>query len=181
MKKYDLRISFGAEVVLVQAETVCRSCGVRTKQLHRPGCPDEECPACTKAIIGCSCEPLSPHDAERIIQGLYAQFNSLEGALAAAGKKGFGGSSYLQHAAIRYIFNHIPEEARKEIEEAFHLRFPKLVPLLVDEEGQGYYSAEQLAEVLNIPLAEVNERIDAMLTAGQPIKTPEGKELRKVH
>ena len=181
MKKHDSRIRFGAETVLVQVDAVCRSCGAGKGRLHRPGCPDEECPGCAKAIIGCRCESLSPYEAEKIIHGLYAQFDNLEGALSSAGEKGLKGSSYLQHAAIRYIFNHIPESARKEIEEAFHLRFPELVPLLQDEEGQGYYTAEQLAEVLNIPLAEVNERIEAMIIAGQPIRTPEGKVLRKVH
>lgn len=81
---------------------------------------------------------------------------------------------------MKYIFHNVPENA-KEIEEAFHLRFPGLVPLLQDEEGRGYYTAEQLAEALGIPLQEVNERIDAMVSSGQRIETSDGHHLRKVH
>lgn len=90
-------------------------------------------------------------------------------------------TSYLQHALMRYIFDTVPEEARTEIVKVFHMRFPGLVPQLQDEEGKGYYTAEQLAKALDIPLYEVNERIEAMIAAGETISLGNGKKLRKVH
>lgn len=144
----------------------------------------EECPVCGRGLVGCDCGALSAWDAEKIIQGLYGQIENLETALGAADESSCGkgrGPSYLQHAVMKYIFNNVPDTARKELEEAFHIRFPGLVPQLQDEDGRGYYTAEQLAEALGIPLQEVHERIDAMLTSGQKIETSEGRHLRKVH
>lgn len=185
MKVSKKRIEFGAETKMAQqGGRRCSDCRVRTGNLHRPGCAGEECPQCGKAVVGCCCDALSSYDAEKIIMGLYGQFESLESALQAAGEEGCptgGNSSYLQHAIMKYIFNSVPESARKELEEAFHLRFPGLVPLLQDEEGRGYYTAEQLAEALGIPLDEVHERIDAMVTSGQVIESSEGRRMRKVH
>ena len=162
----------------------CGQCGCRREEEHKAGCDGEECPVCGKMLIGCCCDALSPHDAEKIILALYRQFNNLESALQAAGEDGCSStskSSYLQHAVMRYIFEHVPEEARTELARVFHLRFPGLVPQLQDEEGRGYYTAEQLAEALDIPLAEINERIEAMVTAGRTISTGDGRKLRKVH
>ena len=185
MKKYRERIPYGLERRLVQTETdTCEQCGVRRESEHQPGCAGEECPACGNMLIGCCCDCLSPHDTEKIILALYRQFQDLESALHAAGENGCPGamqSSYLQHAVMRYIFDHAPEEARNEIARVFHLRFPGLVPHLQDEDGRGYYTAEQLAEALDIPLAEINERIEAMLTADRAILTSDGRKLRKVH
>lgn len=162
----------------------CGQCGCPPGEVHQPGCAGEECPSCGKMLIGCCCELLSPYDGETIILALYRQFSNLENALQAAGEEGCssaGKSSYLQHAVMRYIFENVPEEARTEIAKVFHLRFPGLVPQLQDEEGRGYYTAEQLAEALDVPLSEINERIEAMLTAGRTISTGDGRKLRKVH
>lgn len=185
MKNYRKRVPFGDERCMVKAgKELCGECGCPQAQFHLPGCADEECPECGKALIGCCCECLSPYDGEKIIQGVYSQFGDLESAMQAAGEESCsaeGHSSYLQHAAMRYIFDNVPDTARTEIARAFHLRFPGLVPLMQDEEGRGYYTAEQLSEALDIPLQEVNERIDAMVAAGKSIHMGEGKKLRKIH
>jgi hypothetical protein len=185
MKAYKERIFFGSEKLLIQAGVRrCETCRVRPGKLHVPGCAMEECPLCGRALIGCDCSILSPWDAEKVIQGLYDQIENLETALGSADGGGPGkgvAPSYLQHAVMKYIFNNVPDTARKEIEEAFHIRFPGLVPQLQDEYGRGYYTAEQLADALGIPLQEVHERIDAMLTSGQKVETSEGRHLRKVH
>lgn len=185
MKDYKTRVSFGSESYMIQAGgEKCSECGCNCEQLHIPGCAGEECPQCRKALIGCCCECLSPYDGEKIIQGIYRQFASLESALQAVGEEhcqAIPNSSYLQHAAMRYIFDNVPETAKTEISRAFHLRFPGLVPRMQDEEGRGYYTAEQLSEALDIPLSEVNERIDAMVTAGKGIAVAHGKKMRKIH
>lgn len=185
MKAYKNRILFGEEKQLLQVgEERCSVCGCSVRSFHAAGCSAEECPECGKALVGCCCEVLSPYDAEKIIQGLFSQFEDLEAALEAAGDErcpGAAGSSYLQHAVMKYIFNNVPESARREIARAFHSRFPNLTPHIQDEDGRGYFTAEQLADALDIPLQEVNERIDAMVASGQVIQTPDGKLLRKVH
>lgn len=185
MKNYAKRLPFGAERHMVQAgNETCGQCGCPQEQTHLPGCAGEECPACGKLLIGCCCQRLSPYDGEKIIQGLYHQFRDLHSALQVAGEGNCpsgGKSSYLQHAVMRYIFEHVPDTARTEIARAFHLRFPGLVPHVQDEEGRGYYTAEQLSKALDIPLQEVNERIDAMATVGRSIEMGEGKKLRKIH
>lgn len=185
MKEYISRVPFGSESVMIQAhEEKCQECGCEYDHLHVPGCAGEECPKCGKALIGCCCESLSPYDGENIIQGLYRQFVSLESALQAAGEESCrrtSKSSYLQHAAMRYIFDNVPDTARSEIARAFHLRFPGLIPRMQDDEGRGYYTAEQLSEALDIPLSEVNERIEAMMTASNTIAVGQGKKLRKIH
>jgi hypothetical protein len=185
MKVYKKRVLFGAEKRMIQiGKDICGQCGCRQDHLHVPGCAGEECPECGKALIGCCCQCLSPYDGENIILGLFGQFRDLESALQAAGDEGCpsgGTSSYLQHAVMRYIFENVPDTARTEIARAFHLRFPGLVPYLQDDEGRGYYTAQQLSEALDIPLHEVNERIDAMASAGRTIPMGEGKKLRKVH
>ena len=185
MKMNKKRIPFGSERRILQADARrCASCRRRSGKLHEPGCAEEECPECGKSLVGCCCEILSPYDSEKIIQGLYDQFDSLESALSATGEEGCsdsGASSYLQHAVMRYIFNHVPDQARRQIEEAFHLRFPGLVPHLLDDEGRAYYTAEQLAKALGMPLQEVHERIDAMVTSGQSIKISDSRTLRRVH
>lgn len=185
MKAYKKRVPFGEEQQLVQAGGgACTSCGCRLHELHSAGCSAEECPCCGKALVGCCCEVLSPYDAEIIIQGLFSQFENPEAALAAAGDENCtdgNGSSYLQHAVMKYLFAHMPESAKQEITETFHSLFPNLIPHLQGDDGRGYFTAEQLAAALGIPLQEVHERIDAMVASGQVIQTPEGKLVRKVH
>ncbi len=185
MKNRKQRVPFGAEINLVQAGAeTCAHCHSPRGTPHIAGCVAEECPQCGKPLIGCCCQCLSARDETKIIQGLYAQFEDLEGALQAIGKESCpAGStpSYLQHAVMQFIFHNVPQSARMEITRAFHLRFPALVPALQDEEGRAYYTAEQLSQALDIPLSEVNERIDAMVDAGQSIMVKDGATLRKVH
>lgn len=175
---------FGAEITLVQAgRQRCIHCQQPLGQFHVAGCGAEECPKCGRPLIGCDCACLAPHDGEKIIRGIYRQFSDLEGALAAIGRdtSDVSAASYLNHAAMQFIFDHVPEAAREEITRVFHLRFPGLVPVLQDEQGRAYYTAEQLSAALDIPLSEVNERIDAMVSAGQGIVIRDGGTLRKVH
>ncbi len=185
MKDYKTRVSFGSESFMIQAGAEkCSECACDLDQLHVAGCAGEECPQCAKALIGCCCECLSPYDGEKVIQGIYRQFASLESALQAAGEErcqSAVNSSYLQHAAMRYIFDNVPDTAKTEIARAFHLRFSGLVPRMQDDEGRGYYTAEQLSEALDIPLNEVNERIDAMMSASNGIAVAQGKKMRKIH
>lgn len=185
MRDYPKRLAFGSERQLRQpTNDQCDECGCGKGDEHQAGCASEECPICAKAVIGCCCEALSPHDSEKIIQGLYNQFHDLEGAIQTAGEESCPsrtGSSYLQHAVMRFIFDNVPEDARAEVTQAFHVRFPGLVPTLQDEDGRNYYTAEQLSEALDIPVSEVNERIEAMVTAGKTIHFSNGKKLRKVH
>lgn len=185
MKEYLTRIPFGSERYMTQTGVEhCIECDCELDNLHLPGCSNEECPTCGKSLIGCCCESLSPYDGEKIIQGVYTQFSDLETAIKAAGEEGCResvGSSYLQHAVMRYIFENVPDTARTEIARAFHLRFPGLIPTMQDEDGRGYYTAEQLSKALDIPLSEVNERIDAMVTASRSIQMGQGKKMRKIH
>jgi hypothetical protein len=52
---------------------------------------------------------------------------------------------------------------------------------LQDETGYGYYTAEQLSLALQIPLAEVHEKIEAMVAAGQGVRFGDGIRLQKVN
>jgi len=141
-------------------------------------------------LIGCSCDRLPAFDSARIIQALARQFESLDQALAIAGAEGNEGHgldgaaanfSYLHHAAIQFIFFQLPQEARAEIDRVFQIRFPSLIPVAVDEAGRGYFTAEQLSQALDMPLAEVHERIEAMIAAGQGLRFADIKNLHKVH
>ena len=185
MPIYHKRVEFGSEKQLQQAgKERCGVCGCLVGEAHVAGCEAEECPVCAQVIIGCSCAGLSPHEGERIIGALYRRFQDIESALHVAGEgrgDSDGGASYMQHAVMRYIFEHVTDEAREEIVRVFHLRFPGLVPQLQDDDGRGYYTAEQLAEALDISVGEVNERIEAMISAGDGVATGRGRKLRKVH
>jgi len=181
------RIPFGKEIHLGENEEVCSFCGCQHGALHAFGCSNEECPECHQMLIGCGCDRLSTLDSTRIIQGLARQFQSLDEALAVAGvsERHPEGSaenfSYLHHAAIQFIFFQLPQEARAEIGRVFQIRFPSLTPVAVDNAGHGYFSAEQLSQALGMPLAEVHERIEAMIAAGQGLRFADIKNLHKVH
>lgn len=185
MTNYSKRVPFGAERKLCQPADSqnCSVCNCRVGEPHVEGCEAEECPVCQKVLIGCCCEALSRYDGERIIASLYKRFSDLESALQVVGGEscGVGSASYMTHAVMRYIFEHVPEEARAEITRVFRLRFPGLIPQLQDDDGRGYYTAEQLAEALDVPVQEVNERIEAMIAAGDGVATSSGRKLRKVH
>lgn len=132
----------------------------------------------------CGCGCLSPHDSAPIIQALFKQFEGLEealGSLEAMPPPPGAGPSLLQHAVMQYVFHVAPDTVKHEITEAFHLRFPGLIPALQDEKGKGYYTVDQLAKALGVSPGEVQERIEAMETAGQDIERSEGKDLHKVH
>ena len=182
------RIPFGEETNICQSEEICPLCGCQRGVLHAFGCSNEECPECHTMLIGCLCDRLSAFDSARIIQALARQFHSLDEAqviIGATGGDSPGGTtanfSYLHHAAIQFIFFQLPQEARAEIGRVFQIRFPSLTPVAVDDAGRGYFSAEQLSEALGMPLAEVRERIEAMLAAGQDLRFADIKKLHKVH
>ena len=127
---------------------------------------------------------MPPQDAARIVQSLYHQFTSMETALhivtdrAADDTSNF---SYLHHAAMQYLFTHLPDSVQAEISRVFQIRFPGLVPIVQDASGHGYYTAEQLSKALDMPLAEVRERIEAMIAAGQGLRFADISKLRKIH
>lgn len=179
------RIAFGEEMNIRQDEDTCPLCGCQRGAFHAFGCSNEECPECHTMLIGCACDRLPALDSARIIQALTAQFRSFDEALAILNS---GGSnevtanfSYLHHAAIQFIFFQLPQEARTEIGRVFQLRFPSLIPVAVDDAGRGYFTAEQLSEALDMPVAEVRERIEAMIAAGQGLRFADIKKLHKVH
>ena len=181
------RIPFGKEINIRPDGETCPLCHCQRGAFHAFGCSNEECPACHTMLIGCGCDRLPAYDSARIIQALAQQFQSLDEALAIAGAEGngldgaTGNCSYLHHAAIQFIFFQLPQEARAEIGRVFQIRFPSLTPIAVDEAGRGYFTAEQLSQALDMPLAEVIERIEAMIAAGQGLRFADIKNLHKVH
>jgi hypothetical protein len=179
---YPSRIAVGAEK-RIQGGGPCRDCGQSPGALHSPGCPGEECPACGALLIGCACTCLSPGEGERIIKALRDSFASPEDALQVVmgPERGREKPSYLVHAAMHALYEQLPPTAQAELQRHFSLRHPTLVPLLRDDHGHGYYSAEQLALALDIPLAEVQERIEAMVAAGQGIRFADGIVVEKVN
>jgi hypothetical protein len=82
---------------------------------------------------------------------------------------------------MQYLYENVAEEARLEVTRSFQENYQGLVPLLKDEQGHGYYTAEQLAAALRIPLAEVQEKIDAMVAAGQGIRLGDTIRMDKVN
>lgn len=179
---YPSRIAVGAET-RVKSGGACRDCGQPPGALHTPGCPGEECPGCGALLIGCACTCLSPGEGERIIKALRDSFVSLEDALqvVTGSERGAEKPSYLVHAAMHVLYEQLPPTARTELQRHFSLRHPALVPLLRDSHGHGYYTAEQLALGLGIPLTEVQERIEAMVEAGQGIRFADGIVVEKVN
>lgn len=183
LKKYLDRILVGSEQLLAY-HSRCPGCGMAAGATHSFGCPHEECPGCRKILIGCHCNCLSPADSAKIIKALHDQFNNLAdavGVVTAAEVEPGPESSYLVHAAMQYLYENVDQSIRAELNHDFRARHPDLVPLLQDETGYGYYTAEQLAEALRIPLAEVHEKIDAMVAAGQGIRFGAGIRLQKVN
>lgn len=183
IKQYPTRIAIGAEKVVSSSCGGCRDCGQPQGSLHRHGCPGEECPKCGGLLIGCPCTCLAPGEGERIIKALRHSFSSPEEAvqMVLAQDLGMNRPSYLLHAAMHCLYEHLPSEARIELQRDFTNRHPALVPLLRDDKGNGYYTAEQLAKALDIPLADVQERIEAMVTAGQGIRFADGIIVEKVN
>lgn len=179
---YPPRIAVGAEKRL-KSGGACRDCGQPQGALHSPGCPGEECPGCGALLIGCACTCLAPGEGERIIKALRDCFASPEDALQVvmSSESGVEKPSYLVHAAMHALYDQLPPTARAELQQSFSLRHPALVPLLRDSHGHGYYTAEQLALALDIPLAEVQERIEAMVEAGQGIRFADGIVVEKVN
>ncbi len=184
LKKYLVRVSVGSEQAMPCHLEYCSRCGMPTGEMHSFGCANEECPGCRKILIGCHCNCLSPADSEKIIKALHDQFVSLEDALevvSSAGAESGRDASYLTHAAMYYLYENIPLATRTDLHRGFQESHPGLVPLLQDEAGYGYYTAEQLSLALQIPLVEVYEKIDAMVDAGQGIRFGDGIRLQKVN
>jgi len=90
-------------------------------------------------------------------------------------------SCYLDHAAIQYVYENVPKNVRNQLIGEFRKKFPLLIPHLEDAQGKPYYTAEQLSKTLNIPLLEVQEKIDAMVEAGREISFIRAPDLKKVH
>jgi len=162
----------------------CPRCRQPEGAAHSFGCQYEECPECSKILIGCNCNCLSPYDSARIIKALHDQFSSLADAVevvtAAEGGRARE-ESYLIHAAMQFLYENIPDAAREGLHRLFQENHPGLVPQLQDDSGFGYYTAEQLSVALRIPLGEVHEKIDAMVAAGQGIRFGDGIRLQKVN
>ena len=183
LRKYLARIQVGAEQTMIYGGA-CPGCSQPAGEDHNFGCRNEQCPKCHRILIGCNCNCLSPYDSARTIKALYGQFVSLADAVAvvSAAEAGRGGEeSYLVHAAMQYLYENIPEAARAGLNRLFQENHPGLVPQLQNETGFGYYTAEQLSVALRIPLAEVNEKIEAMVAAGQGIRFGDGIRLHQVN
>jgi len=182
VKQYPSRVAVGAEETMNTCD-ICPDCRQPRGSLHRYGCPGEECPQCGGLLIGCPCTCLAPGEGERIIKALRQSFASLEEALQVVlhQNREAGNPSYLVHAAMYYLYDHLPQEARAELQQDFSRRHPDLVPMLRDSSGQGYYTAEQLAQALDIPLNAVQERIEAMVAAGQGVRFVDGIKVEKVN
>lgn len=182
MRKYLARIRVGGEQALVEGGT-CPACDQPAGTYHRFGCRNELCPKCQRFLIGCNCNCLAPVDSARTIKALHGEFVSLADAVAvvSSAETGGGEESYLVHAAMQYLYENIPEAARAGLNRLFQANHPGLVPQLQDETGFGYYTAEQLSVALRIPLAEINEKIEAMVAAGQGIRFGDGIRLHQVH
>ena len=183
LEKYLDRILVGSEQTMGY-HNECSGCGMPAGAMHSFGCANEECPGCHKILIGCHCNCLSPADSAKIIKVLHDQFTNQADAVQVVtvtetvpGRN----ASFLMHAAMQYLYENIPQATRAELNRGFQERHPGLVPLLQDETGYGYYTAEQLSLALQIPLADVHEKIDAMVDAGQGIRFGDGIRLQKVN
>lgn len=183
LKRYFNRVRVGSEQIMI-CRPACPECGMAEGEMHDFGCAHEECPSCRKILIGCACSCLSPADSEKLIKALYRQFTDLTDAVkvvtALEGVSG-GNVSYLTHAAMQYLYENVPSAVRADLDRGFKDCHPDLVPLLQDDAGFGYYTAEQLAEALHIPLGQVHEQIEAMVAAGQGIRFGDGIHLQKVN
>lgn len=182
-KRYLARVKVGSERAMVCGDE-CPGCRQPAGETHSFGCQCEECPECRKILIGCNCNCLSPYDSARIIKALHSQFSNLTDAVEVVTTAEGGrdsGESYLIHAAMQFLYENIPEAARKGLHRLFQENHPGLVPQMQDESGYGYYTAEQLSVALRIPLTEVHEKIEAMIAAGQGIRFGDGIRLQKVN
>jgi hypothetical protein len=183
MKIPNRRVPYGHEKKLIQVGAdSCVRCKAHRGENHKYGCDSEECPQCGSMIIGCCCDCLSNYESSCIIQALCRKFSSLEDALSDMvgsweGRK----SSYLDHAAVQYIFENVPKDVRSELVDEFRRRFPLLLPHIEDAQGTPYYTAEQLSKTLNVPLREVQEKVDAMVEAGKDIRFLRAPAPKKVH
>jgi hypothetical protein len=183
MKKYLARLPVGAERDLILGGD-CPGCGRPPGELHSFGCRMEECPKCHRILIGCNCSCLSPHDSAGLIKALHDEFAGLAEAVEVVSSTdaGQGGEeSYLVHAAMQFLYENIPDQARAGLNRLFQEKHPGLIPQLQDDSGYGYYTAEQLAVALRIPIAEVHEKIEAMVAAGQGIRFGDGIRLHRVN
>ncbi len=183
LEKYLERILVGSEQTMT-CHDVCNGCGMPAGAMHSFGCANEECPGCRKILIGCHCNCLSPADSAKIIKALHDQFTNpadVVQVVTVIDRAPDREASYLIHAAMQYLYENIPQATRVELNRSFQERHPGLVPLLQDETGYGYYTAEQLSLALQMPLAEVHEKIDAMVVAGQGIRFGDGIRLQKVN
>lgn len=183
LRKYLNRVPVGSELAL-GGHSACPECQRPKGEVHAFGCSHEECPGCRQILVGCHCNCLSSANSAKIIKALHDQFENLADAVevvATASAEPGQDATYLTHAAMQYLYENVPIAIRVDLNRGFQESHPGLVPLLQDEAGNGYYTAEQLAQALQIPLAEVHEKIDAMVAAGQGIRFGDGIRLQKVN
>jgi len=180
---YRARVLIGREVGGFAVEQ-CPECGRNSGEEHAPGCSLEQCPSCRMMLIGCSCNCLCPYETEKIIASLYCRITSMEDALAAlesGAEANLAGNSFLVHATMRFLFDNMPANRRAELETLFLQQHPELVPHLYDDDGHRYYTAEQLAEALNMPIEKVRKQIDAMVAAGRGVRDASGVRVKMLH
>jgi hypothetical protein len=183
LKKYLDRVPIGLEQQML-CSPVCPGCHGKAGELHACGCAYEECPGCRTILVGCHCNCLSVVDSAKIIKALYDQFANLTDAVevvTTVSTEPGRDASYLTHAAMCYLYENVPPAIQADLNRGFQESHPDLVPLLQDETGYGYYTAEQLSLALQIPLAEVHEKIEAMVAAGQGVRFGDGIRLQKVN
>ncbi len=181
--KNKTRILFGEETTFIGEDPgECSACSTPKGKLHEPGCSLEECPCCHELIIGCGCNCLSPLDATIIIQALYRKFTDLQSAVQAAdinSGQSKGKVSYLTHAAMQYLFEHIDQKSRDQLNQTLLNTFPTLIPSFYDENGTGYYTSEQLAKAFGVAVEEIHTRIEALTAAGFTIRHHDPAKLKK--
>jgi hypothetical protein len=183
LRKYLDRVPVGSEAAMA-CYPVCPGCQRPEGEMHQFGCAHEECPGCRRILIGCHCNCLSPANSAKIIKALHDQFADMADAVevvTAADTELGQDVAYLTHAAMQYLYENVPLTIRGDLNKGFQESHPDLVPFLQDEAGYGYYTAEQLSAALQIPLAEVHEKIEAMVAAGQGIRFGDGIRLQKVN
>lgn len=94
-------------------------------------------------------------------------------------EKSKGKVSFLVHAAMQYLFEHIDQKAKEQVGRLMQNSFPILIPSMYDEDGIGYFTPEQLAQAFDVSEQEINSRLEALAAAGFVIKNQDPADLSK--